>query len=144
MNEATKKTPWHLWVVGVAGLLWNAMGVWDFVATQTKNEAYMGSFDEKQLEFFYGFPSWLAGCWAIAVFGGLIGALLLLFRNKIAVPVFAISCVAMIVTAIHNYGFSNALEITGTFGAIFTVVIFVITVALVWYSWTMKKSGVLK
>ena len=35
------ETPWHLWVVGVVGLLWSAMGAMDFVMTQTRNESYL-------------------------------------------------------------------------------------------------------
>ena len=68
VNEAKQKTPWHLWLVGVLGLLWSSMGVLDFVMTQSKNEAYMGGFSEAQLEYFYGFPVWTVICWAIAVF----------------------------------------------------------------------------
>ena len=30
------KAPWHLWVVGVVGFLWSAMGALDYVMTQSK------------------------------------------------------------------------------------------------------------
>ena len=148
-NESDKtpvgaKTPWHLWIVGVVGLLWNSMGVFDFVMTVTKNETYMGEFTQEQLDFFYGFPAWLVLVWAVAVIGGLIGILLLLLRSKLAVPVFGASLVAMVITAIHNYGFDKMYEIGGVGGVIFTVVIFVIALLLVIYSVTMQKRGVLK
>jgi hypothetical protein len=48
----TASTPRHLWVVGVLSLLWNLFGAMDYVMTQTQNEAYMGQFTPKQLEFF--------------------------------------------------------------------------------------------
>ena len=38
------KTPVHLYVVGVASLLWNAGGAFDYFMTQTKNEEYMANF----------------------------------------------------------------------------------------------------
>ncbi len=43
--------------------------------TQTENEAYMSNFAPEQLEFFYGFPAWLVAFWAVAVWGGVAGAL---------------------------------------------------------------------
>ena len=144
MSEAKAvKTPIHLWIVGVLALLWNATGALDYVMTETKNEAYMAQFTPQQLEFFYGFPAWLVAFWAIAVWGGVLGAILLLLRKKLAVPVLAVSFVSMVVTAIHNYGFSGAADIVGTMGAVFTVIIFVIALALVMYAGSMAKRGVL-
>jgi len=33
--------PWHLWLVGIMGLLWDSMGAFDYLMTQTQNESYM-------------------------------------------------------------------------------------------------------
>ena len=65
-SESTK-APWHLWVIGVLTLLWNAMGAFDYLMTQTQNEAYMSEFTPEQLEFFYNFPTWMVAFWALAV-----------------------------------------------------------------------------
>lgn len=140
----TQRAPWHLWLVGILALLWNAMGAFDYLMTQTENERYMASFTPEQLEFFYGFPAWLVAFWAIAVWGGLAAAVLLLARKRLAKPLFLVSLVAMIVTAIHNFGLSNGLEIMGTTGAVFTILIFLIAVGLVAYSSAMAKKGVLR
>ena len=35
------------------------MGAFDYVMTETRNEAYMAEFTPEQLEFFYGFPAWM-------------------------------------------------------------------------------------
>lgn len=52
-NEAeVKSTPWHLWLIGVVALLWNAMGAFDYVMTQTRNDAYTSNFTAEQLAFF--------------------------------------------------------------------------------------------
>ena len=72
-TEQTAKTPWHLWVVGLFGLLWSAMGAMDYFMTQTRNAEYMAHFTPEQLEFFYGFPSWVVATWAVAVWGGVFG-----------------------------------------------------------------------
>ena len=139
-----KQTPWHLWVISGLAVLWNAMGAFDYVMTQTGNEAYMSGFTPEQLAFFYGFPPWVVAAWAIAVWGGVLGALLLLLRRRLAVWVFLISLVAMVITTFHNYFLSNGMEVVGdAFSLIFTATIFLIALALFLYARAMHKRNVL-
>ena len=149
MNESnpgsTIKTPWQLWVIGIVGLLWSAMGAMDYVMTQTANEAYMANFTQAQLDFFYGLPALIISAWAIAVWGGVLGCIFLLLRKGTAVPLFLVSFIAMVITAIHNYGLSNGLEVIGdTFSLVFSAVIFLVALGLYLYARSMKKKGVLK
>jgi hypothetical protein len=140
----TKRTPWHLWVIGILGLLWSAMGAMDYVMTQTKNEAYMSQFTPEQLAYVYGFPIWVVAVWAIGVWGGVIGALLLLFRRRFAVWVFLASLLAVVITTFHNYLLSNGMEHFGSaFHLGFTAVIFVFSLALFLYARAMSKRSVL-
>jgi len=136
-------TPRHLWIVGIVALLWNLLGAMDYVMTKTKNDAYMSQFTPEQLEFFYSFPVWLVAFWAIAVWGAVLGAVLLLMRKKLAMPVLLVSFLCMAVTAIHNYGFAGASDIVGGTGLFFSVVIFVVALALVLYARSMTRKGVL-
>lgn len=143
----TPATPWHLWVTGIVALLWSAMGAMDYVMTQTENEWWMaqGEFTDQQLEFFYGFPAWVVAVWAIGVCGGVLGAVLLLLRKRVAVPVFLVSWVAMVVTTFQNYVLSNALEVFGSTGElIFMAVIFLVALGLVFYARAMSRRGVLR
>ena len=138
------KAPWHLWVVGILGLVWNAGGAFDFVMTNTQNEQYMAAFTPEQLEFFYGFPMWITVTWAVAVWGGVFGCVALLLRKKWAVSIFAASLVAFLITAIHNFGFSKGLEVMGDPASlIFTGVIFLITVALFLYARSLSQKRIL-
>jgi hypothetical protein len=145
MSTATpSKTPVHLWIVGVVTLLWNAIGALDYFMTQTQNADYMADFSAEQLEFFYGLPGWVVSFWAIAVWGGLLGSLLLLLRKGLAVPVLLASFFSMLMTTIHNFGFSNGLEVMGSGGAIFSAVIFVVALGLLVYARAMRARGVLR
>ena len=138
------RMPWHLWVIGVVALLWNAMGALDYVMTQTRNEEYMSNFTPGQLSFFYGFPAWVDAAWAIAVWGGILGALLLLFRRRNAVWVFLASLIAMALTAFQNYVLSNGMEVIGdAFTLGFTAAIFVAALALFLYARAMHKRKIL-
>lgn len=138
------KTPWHVWAVGVAGVLWNSIGALDYVMTQTRNEGYMSAFTPAQLSFFYGMPTWAVATWAIAVWGGVLGAVFLLLRKSLAVWIFLISFLAMLITTFRNYVLSNGMEVSGdAFSLIFTAVIFVIALGLYLYSVLMQRRGVL-
>jgi hypothetical protein len=148
MSEAdaitTTKAPWHLWVIGIIALLWNSVGAMDYFMTQTQNEEYMSQFTPEQIEYFYAFASWQIALWAIAVWGGVLGALLLLIRKRLAVAVFCVSLVAMAISTIYSYGISNGMEIVGdTFSLVFTAVIFLIALALYLYARRMAASGVI-
>lgn len=142
-DAAARKAPVHLWIVGVVALLWNAMGAFDYVMTETKNDAYLSSFTPEQVEYFLSLPSWFVAFWAIAVWGGLLGAILLLLRKRAAAPVFAVSFCAMLVTTVHSFVLTDGMEIMGTAGAIFSAVIFVVALLLVVYARAMRSRGVL-
>ena len=142
--KQSARAPWHLWVTGVVALLWNAIGAFDYLMTQTRNPAYMSAFTAEQLAFFYGIPAWVVAAWAIAVWGGVLGALLLLLRRRLAAWVFLASLAGLVITTFRNYVLSNGLEIFGGAGSLaFTAVIFVIALALLFYARAMSKRGVL-
>ena len=135
--------PRHLWVVGLLGVLWNSIGAFDYVMTQTRNASYMSQFNAEQLEFFYGFPPWVVTLWALAVWGGVAGTILLLFRKGLAVPVLAGSLICMVATSIHNYILSNGLEVSGAAGVVFSGLIFLVALGLWTYARAMRRRGVL-
>ena len=148
MNDMTAsgsrpKTPVHLWIVGVLALLWNAMGAFDYLATQMELEFYMSGFTEEQLAYFYGFPSWAVAFWATAVWGALLASVGLLLRKKWSVWVFGVSVAAMAVTSIYNFILSNGAEVMGSVGVVFSVVIWIISILLLVYAWWLAKRGVL-
>jgi hypothetical protein len=141
----TTKAPWHLWVVGVVSLLWNSIGVMDFVMTETKNKTYMTSFTPAQLDFYYSFPLWVVVAWGIAVCGGALGSLLLLLRKNLAVHLFLLSLVGIVLTDVRNFAQPKGMEIMGGAKALaFCSIILVIGVLLLVYARSMSKRGVLR
>lgn len=137
------RTPIHLWVVGVLSLLWNAMGAFDYVATQMELDFYMSGFTEAQLEYFYGFPAWVVAAWAIAVWSAVAGSVGLLLRRRWAVWAFGLSIAGMVITTLHNFVLTNGAEVMGTVGVVFTVVIWVVAIFLLFYARRQAERGVL-
>lgn len=138
------RTPVHLWIVGTLALLWNAMGAFDYLATQLKLDFYMSQFSEQQLAYFYGFPAWAVAGWAFGVWGALAGAVGLLLRRRWAVWAFAVSLAGLAVSSIYTLVLSNGAEIMGSEGAVFSAIIWVVAIILLVYSRAMASRAVLR
>lgn len=144
------KTPWHLWVVGILALLFTAFGGYDYVMSQLGDRAYMeqavGSMGidvDVALEYFSNFPFWMDAVWAIGVWSGVAGAVLLLMRSGFAYYAFVLSLVGLVIS--NSYGFIEPLpgvtDPTPTYIAIATV--FVVMLAFTIYARAMARGGVL-
>ncbi len=139
----TRRTPVHLWIVGVLSLLWNLMGAFSYVASQFKLEFYMSQMTDEQLAHFNAYPSWMVAAWAFGVWGAFVGSIGLLLRRKWSVWAFAVSLAGLFVGTIYNFVLTNGAEIMGAGNVAFTVVIWVVAIFLLVYAWSQAKRGVL-
>lgn len=143
MSETTVKAPRHLWIVGILAVLWNAMGAFDYSASQLRLDFYMQGFTPEQLEYFYSFPAWAVAAWAIAVWSALLASVGLLLRQRWSVIAFGVSIVAMVITGIYNLVLTDGAKLMGSGAMAFTAVIWIIAFALFFYARAMSKRGVL-
>ena len=146
MNDTmTTRTPWHLWVVGVVAALWNAFGCVDYFMTQTRRDEWFAQMGmtETQLTYFNAMPAWTHAAWAIGVWGGLLGALLLLLRRKWAMPVFVVSFLGWLAGAVYAFALSDGMEAMGPMWPM-QIVIGGACVFFVWYARMMSLKGVLR
>ena len=139
-------TPWHLWVVGIFAVLFNAGGAFDYVMTQTANETYMSQFSADQIAWFDRFPRRVQASWAIAVWSAVAGGLLLLLRSRFAVTAFALSLAGMAATFIHNFLLAEPPmhDVVGQQAVWFTAVIVAVTLVFFHYARAMGLRGVLR
>jgi hypothetical protein len=89
-------------------------------------------------------PIWMTGVWTIGVWGAMLGSVLILLRNKLAFPVFAVSLAAFLVSLIYTYVLTDGGQIMGTAMAITSVVITALLLFFTWYSRVMAKRHVLR
>ena len=145
-ENTAARTPWHLWVIGGVSLLWNAVGAFDYLMTQSRAEWYMAEFTPEQLEYFYAFPAWADAGWAFGVWGAFLGSVALLLRRSWAVWLFGLSILGLIVTSVYNFVLTNGAELMGGgIGVwIFSGLIWLITIALFFYARRMAAKGVLR
>lgn len=139
----TMKAPIHLWIIGILSLLWNAIGAFDYSATQLKLDFYMSQFTQQQLDYFYSFPAWVDAAWAVGVWGALLGSLALLLRKAFSVWLFGVSILGMAGTSAYSFLLTDGSAVAGEGALMFTIVIWVIALFLFVYARAMAARRVL-
>jgi hypothetical protein len=95
MEEQTQSTvPGWFWIAAVLALLWEAFGCFMYVTQVTTDPATL-PIDQQAM--WNATPPWIVGAYAIAVWVGLFGAVLLLARRRLAEPLLLLSLVAVVV-----------------------------------------------
>lgn len=93
-DHITRAVPAWFTAVAVLALLFEAFGCWMYVVQVSADPASL-PLDERAM--WAATPTWMVAAYAIAVWVGLAGALLLVLRRRLAVPLLLVSLVAVIV-----------------------------------------------
>ena len=116
-------------VVAVLALIWNLMGVMAFIQDQSTTQTT---------------PILVTIAFALAVFGGTLGCLLLILKRALARLFLIISLISVLIQMFHAYLISNAWEVFGPGGAIMPVMVIIIAIYLVWLSKVATQNSWLK
>ena len=138
MNEETNDgVHWSFWLIGVVTLIWNAMGVMNYLMQM--NPEAIADFPESHRAIIESRPAWATGGFAIAVFGGTIGCVLLLLRKSVGTYVFIASLLGTIVTMIHTIRIASSTIDFSLFEIVVMILMpLVVAAFLIWYS---KQAG---
>ena len=136
-DETVGGVHWSFWTIGAVALIWNVMGVINFFVQM--NPDVVAAYRESERAIIEGRPAWATGAFAIAVFGGALGCVLLLLRKSAAYYLFIASLLAMIATMIHTLG----VGIDFGLGEILGIILMPLMVAafLIWYSKLAESKG---
>jgi len=144
-NAAGRATPTHLWIVGILALLWNGFGCYDYLMSVTASQAYLSKLPADAVAYQQALPAFVTALWALGVWGGLAGALLLLMRSRYAVWAFALSLIG----AIGGLGYQMFMTVrpssmTAGAAVIIPWVIIAIAAFELWYGRSMASKGALR
>lgn len=152
MQQAVSaRTPAHLWIVGILALLWNGFGAYDYTMSNMRNMDYIASAmpgvnPAVALAWMDAFPIYAKIGWALGVWGGLLGAILLLMRSRYAVWAFAVSMLGIVLSI--GWQIAAAPPLAGAtdspMAKIIPIIVILIGLFLLWYSWGAEKKGVLR
>ena len=134
----------NFWIIGGAALVWNLIGLVFYVGQVSTTPEALAALTEAQQEFFLGTPTWATAAFAIAVNAGVLGSLFLLLRKTWAVPMLAISLLAIVVQDVDAFVLRDAFGIVGISSLVIPSMVFVIAIALLFYARATKESGWLR
>ena len=128
------KPPAWFWAVALVALLWNLLGVMAFAMHMMMTPESLAALPEAERNLYETTPIWVTIAFAVAVFGGALGALGLLMRKAWARLLFIISFVGLIIQASYNFLLSDTFEILGSGAMLMPIVVIVIAVFLIWFA----------
>lgn len=139
-------TPWHLWVVGLVSLLWNAFGGYDYVMSVTGNLEYFETMGLGPVEMAWvnAMPVWATGGWAVGVWASVLGSLLLLMRSRHAATAFLVSLVGALISFAYQFTADKPATLESGTAMIVPIVIVVAIVAQWYYARRQVAAGVLR
>ena len=138
---STNKPNAAFWVISIIALLWNGMGVFQYLGMTVLKEATMEALPEDQVALVNSLPSWYNYVFAVAVFAGVIGCLLMLFRKKLATPIFGISLLAVLIQMGYWLFATDVMEVMGIQSVIMPLVVIAVAIFLYFYSKGATQKG---
>ncbi len=138
MNDKTlNRVHWSFWAIGAVALIFNIMGCINFFSQMSAEG--VSALPEQYRAIVEARPAWATIAFAIAVFGGALGGLLLLLRKSAAFYVFVASFLGALAAQIPTLGIAD-FPVEALIGGLMQVVV---TVFLIWYSkWAERKGWI--
>lgn len=133
------------WVIGAIALLWNLIGLLFFYSGVTATpELLAEQFNAEQVALIQATPVWAELANGVAVIAGVLGSILLLLRNRLAVPLYVVSIAALIVQDIYVFGMSESVTVFGPQPLVLQGTVLLFAIFLAWYSRQQRSRGVLR
>jgi len=142
MTESNQLLKWHK-PIALLAIVWNLLGVGSYLMHAYMSDEAIAQLPENQQALYVNIPAWYTAAFAIAVFAGAIGSILLLLKKKLASPVLILSLLGIIVQMYYNLFISKSMEVYGPGSMVMPILIILVGIFLVWYSNKLKAEGVL-
>lgn len=130
MSNSVKVPTWY-WIVAVIALIWNLMGVMAFVSQSMMTPEMLELLPDDQREAYQNTPMWSTIAFATAVFGGTLGSITLLMRNKLSNLLFMISFLGIMIQQVYNFVVIDSIAMFGGGAVIMPIMVVVGGVLLI-------------
>jgi len=137
MSDITRRVHWSFWLIAIIALIWNGMGAINFAVQMLPGaaEAYRTS----EQAIIAHRPLWATIAFAVAVFGGTLGAILLLAKRQIAFYLFVVSFVGAVIAVADPLMRGVEFGVGEIIGIVAMPVVF--AAALIWYAKYAAQKG---
>lgn len=142
MNDVIgARAPGWFRLLAVLGLVWNGFGVYMYLSKVGMFGDPLIGLDQAHRNLAATVPSWVTAAFAVAVFAGLIGALLLVMLKRLAKPMLVLSLLAVLVQCGWIVGMSNARAVEGNMALMMPGLITLVAILLVWLAMVGDRKG---
>ena len=126
------------WLISTLALIWNLIGVFNYLTQAFMTDEILASLPQDQQLMYQEVPAWVTAAFAVAVFSGTIGAVLMLLKKKIATTFFILSFIGIISQMSYGLLINENTDSYGPMGILMHLMIISIGGYLIWYS---KKAA---
>ncbi len=141
MTTSLNKPPFWYWIVSTLALMWNAMGINQYLQQAYNTESFRTLYTPEQLALVDSTPAWATAAFAIAVFGSVLACLLLLLRKKLAKIVFLIALMAIVVQMTHGLIIAKSYEVSSTFQVAMAIIVPIVGLLLYLFAKRSAEKG---
>jgi hypothetical protein len=138
---ADERTPWHLWVVGVAALLWYVAGALTIFMAQAGS---LPDIKPDEAAYYAAQPFWFKALTDVATLAAVAGSVLLLRRSAKAVRAFGLSLAAIVLSQAWDYAMGTSRSFANTGALAVNCIIVVIAVLVFLYAQRLRGGGMLR
>lgn len=132
-NKATAVPIWF-WVISAIGLFWFLMDFMAFYMRVFTTEQTLERMPEVQRALYEAMPAWVNIVFALEVFGGLLGCVMLLLRKKWATALLVLSIIGVVCQSLYIWFMSDAFDVMGSMAIVMPLVAVFIGLALYFFS----------
>lgn len=143
MNHSVKIPLWFF-VVGLVATAWNGIGVVAFISDVMQTPEQIALLPEAHQTLRNERPIWATAAFAMAVFGGLLGSLCLLSRQKLCSVLYAVSLIGLVGQNIHHFLIAKVQNLMPEVTYTLPFLVFVIAILTLFFSLYCAKKGWLK
>jgi hypothetical protein len=136
-GQDTGGTHWSFWVICTLLLIWNLLGCINFLVQI--NPEMVSSYRETEQAMIAARPSWATVTFAVSVFGGALGCILLILKLPVSFYFFLVSMLGVLGTMIHTLGTGIDFGPGEVLGIILMPLL--VAVFLIWYSKYAVRKG---
>jgi len=143
-NKPSVNPPSWLLVVGLFAAAWNGIGVVAFVSEILQTPEQIAQLTSAQQALITAKPAWVTLAFATAVFSGLLGSILLILKNRLALPLFALSLFGLIGQNTYFFIIAKVQNTMASSNFIMPFIVFIIAIVLFLFSRSCINKGWLR
>ena len=138
-----QKTPTSFWVISVVGLIWNLLGVMNYLSQAYISDETLAAMTQAQQEVMNSTPAWATAAFAISVFGGTIGCIGLLMRKTWAKHALLVSFIAILAQMLYSIIMAKAYQAFGPSALVISILVIIIGGFLYYYARKCEENALI-